>query len=829
MTPHSDMKNFIDVSDGHGISCYAERSKSGSGYHVYAFFKEPVPAWKARAVFFDLLKDAQVINSELCEDKVTLSSFDRLFPNQDSLSGLKPLGNLIALPLQGESVESGNTVFLDPNTGFTEPYADQVVALRAVIKVTEAELDALIVEWGIIRPVAPTQALAVAGGHDDQLTQLLSCDFLRWAYENQADVKEPLWYAMLSNVSRIPSGGIRLCHEFSKNYPKYSYSETEKKICQAIDGSLPQNCAHIRSQGFNCTKNCGVKSPVGLLYRRANIAVSVETSSTSSQNVLIRDYLPDLPTTSNLILPQGYSYENGMLITRIEKGKELRTEIVANEPVFITGMLKEVGTNNESVEIAAYHNKTWIMQIVPRGVIANQKEIISLANTGYPVTSTNAKMLVDYLHNFEHANRSILPIQFVTKTLGWQPDLTSFVWGDTTITDVSTVANQIKFKGVDDGYEKLGRGLYQSGSYEAWVKAANMLLDYPRAAGVLYFSLMAPFLEVLGIGNFTVDLAGETSTGKTTVLRCAASCWGNPDGGSEGRMVHPWENTSTWLERVASLFRGIPLILDDTRPVQKKEEIGQFIYLFCNGEGKGRGTKQGLQSTGAIRSILLSSGEANLTQYTQGKGGVYGRLISLWGPPFGSGNKGDLVVELNKTVRENFGHAGPKIIEFIIRERESWNLWKEACAEYRTYFNGKANGNKLAGRLGEYFAGLSTVIALIHAALPELRRDKPLSDLIEELWVSAYPNERDIDTCTQSLEILYGWAVKFKNQFYDIKSQYTENLIYSGRWDKNGDFVSFDRETARKILADAGFEPDAIFKTMKDRGWLFCDKTIIRG
>lgn len=43
------------------------------------------------------------------------SSFDRLFPNQDYLSG-KGFGNLIALPLNKASWDNGNSCFINPET-----------------------------------------------------------------------------------------------------------------------------------------------------------------------------------------------------------------------------------------------------------------------------------------------------------------------------------------------------------------------------------------------------------------------------------------------------------------------------------------------------------------------------------------------------------------------------------------------------------------------------------------------------------------------------------------------------------------------------------------
>lgn len=44
--------------------------------------------------------------------KLTFKSYDRLFPNQDYLPE-GGLGNLVALPLQGQARKLGNSVFVD--------------------------------------------------------------------------------------------------------------------------------------------------------------------------------------------------------------------------------------------------------------------------------------------------------------------------------------------------------------------------------------------------------------------------------------------------------------------------------------------------------------------------------------------------------------------------------------------------------------------------------------------------------------------------------------------------------------------------------------------
>jgi hypothetical protein len=89
----AEAKSFINSCEAKGFPAYLERSRSGNGGHVWLFFEQPYPAIRSRKVFISILEQSGAFSMF---DKG--SSFDRLFPNQDFLSG-KGLGNLIALPL----------------------------------------------------------------------------------------------------------------------------------------------------------------------------------------------------------------------------------------------------------------------------------------------------------------------------------------------------------------------------------------------------------------------------------------------------------------------------------------------------------------------------------------------------------------------------------------------------------------------------------------------------------------------------------------------------------------------------------------------------------
>lgn len=80
------------------------------------FFGEAIAATLARKLGSHILTETMEQRPE-----VGLKSYDRLFPNQDTLpSG--GFGNLIALPLQKAAMENGNSVFVDTEM---VPFPDQ--------------------------------------------------------------------------------------------------------------------------------------------------------------------------------------------------------------------------------------------------------------------------------------------------------------------------------------------------------------------------------------------------------------------------------------------------------------------------------------------------------------------------------------------------------------------------------------------------------------------------------------------------------------------------------------------------------------------------------
>ena len=131
---HEDATAFLEACRRLNLPAALERSRSGRGAHVWFFFEEAIPAALARRLGAHLLTEAMEGRPD-----IGLDSYDRLFPNQDTMPQ-GGFGNLIALPLQKGPRDQGNSVFLDDQL---VPWADQWSFLASVRKIGRAHVEAI--------------------------------------------------------------------------------------------------------------------------------------------------------------------------------------------------------------------------------------------------------------------------------------------------------------------------------------------------------------------------------------------------------------------------------------------------------------------------------------------------------------------------------------------------------------------------------------------------------------------------------------------------------------------------------------------------------------
>jgi superfamily II DNA or RNA helicase len=132
-----DVGAFAETCRAMDVPVAVERSRSGDGAHAWFFFGAPVAASVARKMGCYLLTETMSRRHEL-----SMGSYDRLFPNQDTMPR-GGFGNLIALPLQYEPRQQGNSVFVDASF---QAYGDQWSYLASLPRMAPSFVESLAAE-----------------------------------------------------------------------------------------------------------------------------------------------------------------------------------------------------------------------------------------------------------------------------------------------------------------------------------------------------------------------------------------------------------------------------------------------------------------------------------------------------------------------------------------------------------------------------------------------------------------------------------------------------------------------------------------------------------
>jgi len=150
-----DARAFMGSCEALGVPAALEISRSGCGAHAWVFFAGRVSARDARRL-------GTAIISHTCARtrQLKLNSYDRLFPNQDTMPK-GGFGNLIALPPQKGPRERGCSVFVDSEL---QPYPDQWAFLTAI-----RPMDAHDIEPTILRAIGGVHPLDVTFIDDEDL------------------------------------------------------------------------------------------------------------------------------------------------------------------------------------------------------------------------------------------------------------------------------------------------------------------------------------------------------------------------------------------------------------------------------------------------------------------------------------------------------------------------------------------------------------------------------------------------------------------------------------------------------------------------------------
>ncbi len=280
------------------VDAVVERSRSGRGAHLWIFFKEMIPARLARRFGFALLeKGAESVNLK------SFKYYDRMIPTQDALPE-GGLGNVIALPLQGMALRTGNSAFVDENWN---AYEDQLKVLAGTKRLTKQEIEDYLSAWYSSDNV---------GGYDGNETP--------WDKDSKIEARsaEGEVHIVLANRIYIDSTGIT---DKAKRQLRRMATFSNKQYFQNQAMDLP-NYDESRFIYLGSDEGKYIVLPRGLRekllksFEEAGINYKIEDKRTKGRklNISFKGELRDsqIPAVDNMLL-----HDNGILHAATAFGK----------------------------------------------------------------------------------------------------------------------------------------------------------------------------------------------------------------------------------------------------------------------------------------------------------------------------------------------------------------------------------------------------------------------------------------------------------------------------------------------------------------------------
>lgn len=464
-----------------------------------------------------------------------------------------------------------------------------------------------------------------------------------------------------------------------------------------------------------------------------------------------------------ILLPKGYAVKGEALFHITEKfvgGEMVQSEqMICRQAPYISRSFSDVETGNLFYEIAWTDNNNQQKTIVPASGIATKKELVALSNRSLAVTENNAKQLITYFDLYNMVNKR--QREYLVSRIGHIKG--KFIH--------PSIVDGVTIMPGDIGEKQLLESVHANGSTDEWLKnILEPIKSFPKALLMVLASFASVLLNDLKLDPFIIDFAGETSNGKTTLLKACASVWG------KRHFMSEWNITPVSLERKTVFLNSFPLLLDDSRKITDERRIKDFIYNFSGGRSKGRGSTSGSQQEYTWNNILISTGEASLNAYAEQMGGVAARIVAIDGIPF-PGVEPSFYSNLHNNVDEYYGAIGIEFLNKWLQHRDKLIPEFQSCVEICQL---KAQGNPVVARVARNYAVLIYTAKILNTFFQTDIEPSILFKVFDEL----VSENKALDKPKQLLELLLQEldsnrsSIFYKHEPVTIKAIYKDGFLF---------------------------------------------------
>jgi putative DNA primase/helicase len=369
-------------------------------------------------------------------------------------------------------------------------------------------------------------------------------------------------------------------------------------------------------------------------------------------------------------------------------------------------------------------------------------------------------------------------------------------------------------------------------------RVASHAIGNSRLAVALASAFVGPLLALIDGEGGGLHFVGDTSTGKTTALRAAASVWGPP-----AKRVLSWRATANGLEGVAMAHSETFLCLDEMGQLDGRE-AGAAAYMLANGQGKARmKAAGGMRQLPTWRLMFLSTGETGLAALSlaAGKTTAAGQEVRILELPADAGvglgiwealhdfDDGKALSDaINDAAASEYGMAAPSYLAWLVTDPEAAKvLARNVMARFETRVV-PIGASGMVRRAGRRFALLAAAgeLARLAGVLPWPEGEAEVSaQRMFEAWTTARGGLGSSEEA-QSVQAVRDFIERNPARFeqWDVidEHQLRPTINRAGWFRMDGE----EREYLllavawKEIAAVAGLDPRRVSKALIARGQL---------
>ncbi|WP_323901732.1 DUF927 domain-containing protein [Aeromonas caviae] len=428
--------------------------------------------------------------------------------------------------------------------------------------------------------------------------------------DNDADTQGNPGKTKAEHAAAVIGGLVALPPEFSGDWNDYHQAHGLTKTKEAIMGTstTPTTSNPVNEKDLTVGQTLG-----GITKSQGETAKQSKDASQKEQGANVIPLHPEPTATSQEDeqgLPEGFEIRGDRLcaLVMVGRGEDTRQEWAPlSSPIRVLAeTADEHGRGYGRLlewQDSAGRVRQWAMPVrslVPRN---GDEVFIALLDAGLPFVELGHKRkLAAYLMACQPERR----ITCVERT-GWHGR--AYVLPQGAIgPEADGVILQTTGYAASDFTERGTLAEWQQG-------VAGLAVGNSRLCFALSLAFAAPLLSLVGMEGGGFHLKGESTDGKTTIMKAAASVYGNPD-----RYSQTWRATGNAIEGIASRRNDALLCLDELGELDGRE-AGQVAYMLANGQGKGRSKQDGeLRERKAWRLLFLSTGELSLEDHAASAG-----------------------------------------------------------------------------------------------------------------------------------------------------------------------------------------------------------------